>query len=48
MAVSQRGSKQEILALLSQAELDVVLTTPDRIPAGKIAQPFIFRDLQRR
>lgn len=39
MAVSQRGSKQEILALLSQAELDTVLTALAGYPPEKLLNP---------
>jgi len=39
MAVSQRGSKQEILALLGQAELDVVLTALAGYPPEKLLNP---------
>lgn len=39
MAVSQRGSKQEILALLGQAELEVVLAALAEYPPEKLLNP---------
>ncbi len=39
MAVSQRGIKQEILALLSQAELETVFTTLAGYPPEKLLNP---------
>jgi HEAT repeat protein len=39
MAVSQRGSKQKILALLGQAELDVVLAALAGYPPEKLLNP---------
>ena len=39
MAVSQRGIKQEILALLSQAELDTVLNALAGYPPKKLLNP---------
>ena len=39
MAVSQRGLKQEILTLLSQAELDAVLTALAGYPPQKLLNP---------
>jgi len=39
MAVSQRGIKQEILTLLSQAELDAVLTAMAGYPPEKLLNP---------
>jgi len=39
MAVSQRGIKQEILALLAQAELDAVLTALSGYPPEKLLNP---------